>query len=177
MVWLSWLECGPINRKVMSSIPGQGTYLGCGFDPPSKHMLGLQLWCPVGVRVRGNQLTFLFHIYVSVHLFLSLHSSLSRINKHVLRWGFKKKASCINTGSIVSRTRYIWGVCVCVYVCITVLLSILHVWDHFLNDVLNSYSTLEKTYWLTNVSLEQRTVTILWKDSKLSFEKWLVSWT
>ena len=31
--WFSWLECHPVHRKVMGSIPGQGTYLGCGFHP------------------------------------------------------------------------------------------------------------------------------------------------
>ena len=30
--WLGWLEHHPIHQKVAGSIPGQGTYLGCGFD-------------------------------------------------------------------------------------------------------------------------------------------------
>ena len=31
--WLSWLKRHPIHQKVVGSIPGQGTFLGCGFDP------------------------------------------------------------------------------------------------------------------------------------------------
>ena len=31
--WFSWLEHHPVQQKVMGSIPGQGTYLGSGFDP------------------------------------------------------------------------------------------------------------------------------------------------
>ena len=31
--WLSWLEHRSIHQKVGSSILGQGTCLGCGFDP------------------------------------------------------------------------------------------------------------------------------------------------
>ena len=31
--WLSWLEHCPIRQKVVGSIPSQGTYLGCRFDP------------------------------------------------------------------------------------------------------------------------------------------------
>ena len=32
-MWLTWLESCPINHKVAVSIPGQGTCVGCGFDP------------------------------------------------------------------------------------------------------------------------------------------------
>ena len=32
-VWLSWLECNPMYQKVVGSISGQGTCLGCGFNP------------------------------------------------------------------------------------------------------------------------------------------------
>ena len=42
--WLSWLEPLPIHQKVAGSIPGQGAYLGCGFDPP----------IPGGDAYRGN---------------------------------------------------------------------------------------------------------------------------
>ena len=31
--WLRWLEHRPVYQKVTGLIPGQGTYLGCGFDP------------------------------------------------------------------------------------------------------------------------------------------------
>ncbi|KAF6095741.1 NADH:ubiquinone oxidoreductase core subunit S7 [Phyllostomus discolor] len=37
-VWLSDLECHPVNQKVVGSIPGQGTCLGSGFGPQSGHM-------------------------------------------------------------------------------------------------------------------------------------------
>ena len=33
--WLSWLGRRPIHQKVAGSIPGQGMYLGCEFDPQS----------------------------------------------------------------------------------------------------------------------------------------------
>ena len=36
LVWLSWLECCPVHQKVGGFIPGQGTYLGCGFNPWSQ---------------------------------------------------------------------------------------------------------------------------------------------
>ena len=28
-----WIECRPVNQKVASSIPSQGTFLGCGPGP------------------------------------------------------------------------------------------------------------------------------------------------
>ena len=31
--WLGWLEHRPAHQKVVCWIPGQGTHLGCGFDP------------------------------------------------------------------------------------------------------------------------------------------------
>ena len=33
--WRSWLERHPAHQHVVSLIPGQGTYLGCRFNPPS----------------------------------------------------------------------------------------------------------------------------------------------
>ena len=36
--WLHWFEHSPIHQKVVGSIPGQGTYLGCGFHPHSGHI-------------------------------------------------------------------------------------------------------------------------------------------
>ena len=70
-VWLSWLERRPVNRKVSSSIPGQGTHLG--------HML-TPGW---GWGVYRRQL-----IDVSVPCWCySFSPSLSlslKINKHVL---------------------------------------------------------------------------------------------
>ena len=37
-VWLSWLEHHPINHSNGHLIPGQGTYLGCRFNPQSEHV-------------------------------------------------------------------------------------------------------------------------------------------
>ena len=44
-VWLSWLEHHPLDQRVVGSIPRQGTYPGCGFNP----WLG-RVW-------QGNQIT------------------------------------------------------------------------------------------------------------------------
>ena len=52
-MWLSWLEHHPVDQKVAGSIPGQGMYPGCDFDPWSGH-----------VR-EGSWLMFLSHINVS----------------------------------------------------------------------------------------------------------------
>ena len=78
LVWLSWLEHPPINQKVMGSIPSQGTCFGGRFGP----------W--FRACARGNWSMFLSHI--DVYLPPSLPSPLSKINKHVLRWGVKKTA-------------------------------------------------------------------------------------
>ena len=32
------LECGPMNQRVVGSIPGQSTCLDCGFDPRLGHV-------------------------------------------------------------------------------------------------------------------------------------------
>ena len=36
--WLSWSDCHPLHKKVVGSIPGQGTDLGCGFNSQSGPM-------------------------------------------------------------------------------------------------------------------------------------------
>ena len=75
-----------------SSSPGQVAQLvgassctpkGCGFKSWSGHIARLRVQSPVGACTRGNQLTFLSHIYVS--LSLSLPSTVSRISEHTLR--------------------------------------------------------------------------------------------
>ena len=61
--WLSWLEHHPRHQSVLSSVPGQGIYLGCRFDP----QLG--------------------HIPEATHRCLSPSSPtpfLSKVNKHLL---------------------------------------------------------------------------------------------
>ena len=40
---LSWLECHPIDHQVTGSIPAQGTYPTCGFDPETVIILLLLL--------------------------------------------------------------------------------------------------------------------------------------
>ena len=65
---LSWFERWPIHQT------------GCGFNPRSGHIPMLQVQSPVRAHTRGNQ-----------SMLFSLPSSLSKINKHILGWGFKKK--------------------------------------------------------------------------------------
>ena len=66
--WLSWLERCPIHQKFEDSIPGQGTYLGCGFHP----------WSSAN---GSNQSMFLSLIDVLLSLFFSL--SLTEIKKNI----------------------------------------------------------------------------------------------
>ena len=62
-----WIEHWPANQKVASSIPGQGTCLGCW---PGYWLGG----------VRGNRLMSLSHVSVSLPLFLPPFPSLSKLN-------------------------------------------------------------------------------------------------
>ena len=62
------LECHPVHQKVVGLISGQGTYLGFGFNPKSRHIYGQ----PIDVSLSHQS-----------SLFLSLISSLSKINKHI----------------------------------------------------------------------------------------------
>ena len=70
------------NWKVSGSIPGQGTYQGCGFNPCSGHIQP-----PVQVHTEGNWPMLLSHINV----FLSPSLSLTKQWKNILWWGLKKK--------------------------------------------------------------------------------------
>ena len=63
---LHWSQHHPVHQRVAGSIPGQGTCLGCSFNPLS-------------ACIGGNQL-----------MSLSLALSLSKQSKHTLRWGLKK---------------------------------------------------------------------------------------
>ena len=36
--WLCWLERCPVYQKSVGSVPGQGTYLGCRFNPWSQRV-------------------------------------------------------------------------------------------------------------------------------------------
>ena len=71
-VWLSWLEFRPVKQKITGLIPGQGTRVGCGL-----------------VSSQGTSERQV--IDVSLPPSLSLFLPLWKINKHVLRWGLKKK--------------------------------------------------------------------------------------
>ena len=66
--WYGSVGASCHNQMVIGSIPSQGTYLGCGFDPMSRH-----------IKEATNQyfsLTSVFHSFPS-----SLPSSLSKSNK------------------------------------------------------------------------------------------------
>ena len=63
------VECPPAERKVASSIPGQGMCLVCEF-------VGSRFWAGVGLHIRGNQSMFFSHINVSLPLFLPPFPSL-----------------------------------------------------------------------------------------------------
>ena len=74
------VEASSCNQRVASSIPNQGTYLGCRFDPWAGHVLYL-----VRALMEGNQLMPLSHINISCYPFFSIPSSLSKSNeKNVL---------------------------------------------------------------------------------------------
>ena len=68
--WLSWLEHHPVHQKVAGSIPGQGTYPGCGFDPLS------------GSLPEADPSSSLTSMFLSLP---HLPFSLSKISKHILR--------------------------------------------------------------------------------------------
>ena len=61
--WLNWLEHLPVHQSVVGSILGQGTYLGCGFDPWSR---------PVGEAT--NQCFSLASMSLSCSLYLPFPS-------------------------------------------------------------------------------------------------------
>lgn len=79
--WLSWLEHPPVHQE------------GWGFNSQSVQIPMLQVWFPVRMHTRSNQLMFFSHISVC---FFSLSPPLSpflslKINNHILELGFKKK--------------------------------------------------------------------------------------
>ena len=93
--WQWWLHTGVnvfnttelYTLKWLHACPGQVAQLvgvlartpkDCEFKPQSGHIASLQ------IHMGGNRLMLLSHI------FLLLPSSLFKINKHILRWGFKK---------------------------------------------------------------------------------------
>ena len=72
--WLSWLEHRPTHQKVVGSIPGQGTSLGCGLMPS-------RVTC-------GRQQINVSHTDVP----------LSKISECIFGWGFKKKSKRATVG-------------------------------------------------------------------------------
>ena len=70
LVWLSWLEYHPVNQKVTSSIPSQGTCLHCGFSPWSG-----------GYK---RQARSMFPTSTFLYLSLFLPALVSEINEHFL---------------------------------------------------------------------------------------------
>lgn len=58
--WLVWLQCPPIHQKISGFIPGQGTYLGGGFDDQSGWHIGgsspfsLSLPAPLCLKINKN---------------------------------------------------------------------------------------------------------------------------
>ena len=64
-LWLSWLECCPVDQMVVASVPSQSMYLGCGFNPWPGHIQ------------EGSQSVLLSCIDVSLPFSLSLCLSLS----------------------------------------------------------------------------------------------------
>ena len=80
-----WLECCPVDRKIMGSVPSRGTYPGCGFN----------LW--LGCIWESSQSVFLFQVDVS----RSPPSSVSRGNEKMsLSDNFKKMPTKITLSQI-----------------------------------------------------------------------------
>ena len=76
--WLKCLDRQPMHQKVAGSIPTQGTYLGCGFNPRS------------GCVWEGTD-----ECSLSFILSTSLSIFLSKANEHILRWGLIKNNKII----------------------------------------------------------------------------------
>ena len=69
LAWGLFLAHRPAHPKVGDRIPGQGTYLGCGFHPVPR----------IGQSREANHSLVLSHIDV----FLSLSPFSSKVNKHI----------------------------------------------------------------------------------------------
>ena len=76
---VGWNIC-LVHQKVADSIPGQGTYPSCGFDPQSGHIP--RLWVQSPVRVCMGETTNGYFSFTSIFppLPLSLPFSLKSIN-------------------------------------------------------------------------------------------------
>ena len=89
---LSWLQHHPIHQKVTGSIPSQGTYLGCRFDPQWRRIweatldVSLLHWC--------------------------FSPFLSKISKYILEWGLRKKLCLHFNGNLKTHTHTMKTRCV-----------------------------------------------------------------
>lgn len=87
--WLRWLECRPIRQKPVSSVPGQGTSLGCGFNPQTGCIRDATGPCFSHIDVSFPPLSP--SLPLSLSLSLSFLPSSLKTQKHILGWGFFKK--------------------------------------------------------------------------------------
>ena len=89
--WLNSSVGCPVHQKVEGSILGQGTYLGCGFDPWSEH-----IWEAASPHFSHTDVSLSLSLSLSLSpslslsLSFSLPPSVSKINKHIIKWGLKK---------------------------------------------------------------------------------------
>ena len=75
----SWWERCPIYPKVASSIPGQGTYLGRGFDPQSEYVQEETCIANIQGQIGSWYLGRRKNIHRGVGLFASIHAWVSHI--------------------------------------------------------------------------------------------------
>ena len=83
---------------------------GCRFASQSDHIPRLWVQSRVRACTGGNQRMFLSHFDFSLSHSLSLSppSTLSKINKHILRWGLEKKSNNIYIISLKSMGGGLW---------------------------------------------------------------------
>ena len=84
----------PYTKKLRTQFPGQGTYLGCRFDP----------W--LGVHTRGSLIEVCFSVSFSLPLFLK---SMKKSSGEDFKIIINKRTAILNFLSVLGR-----GVCVCV---------------------------------------------------------------
>ena len=87
-VWLSWLECRPINTK------------GPGFDSSSKHIAGLWVWSLGEAAIAVP----LLHQCSSPRLSLPLFP-LSKVSRQVLGRGLKTKESICAASDTIKKVK------------------------------------------------------------------------
>ena len=106
--WLRCLECPPEEHRKVALWSRQGRYLSCGFHPQQGHLgLGRQ---PIDVSLSRPRSSLSLSFSLSLPLSLSLPPCLSKINKHILGWGFEKyqwwrKLKCKNHSYLILSER------------------------------------------------------------------------